>query len=133
MILPPKMFTTICAIAEVPDEKINQNWQDTFEKVISDFLNWLINETGLTEKQQGLLEKALTDIVNSQLAKDKSILELVRPILDENQQDEAVDKFAELFTINLENFYTTIKNTMTLEQKQVADSYIKTSYVGNNS
>lgn len=126
---PPKVFTTICNIIEMPTEKINQTWLDISEKVISEFIEWLINEGSLAEDQLKSLEKVLSEAANGKTPEGNQIFELVTPILKEDQKSQAMNKYSDLFVSNLEGFYTTLKETMTLEQKQVADSYTKTSYV----
>lgn len=125
----PKVFTTICNIAEMPTDKVNQTWHDLSEKVIGDFLNYLIQENDLNEEQEKSLEEILTNVNSENKPTEDSVINLVSPILNENQKDEAIKKFAELFSSNLESFYAAIKKSMTVEQRQVADSYLKSSYV----
>ena len=125
---PPKVFVTICNIAQMPADKINQAWLDLSEKVISEFIEWLIKESGLSQNQLKSLETMLQEVVNDKTPKGNNVLDLVKPILSEVQKKEAIDKYSDLFVTNLNSFYTTLKESMTFEQKQVTDSYIKTTY-----
>lgn len=125
---PPKVFTTICNIIEMSTDKIVQAWLDVSEKVINEFIGWLVNDSDLTEDQFKSLESVLLKVTNSQTSGGNKILDLVAPTLNEDQKNKATNMYADLFVKNLDGFYTGLKETMTLEQKQVADSYTKTSY-----
>ncbi len=129
----PSNFVTICNIVEWPAEKINQAWQDLSERVTEKFIEWLVNEGNLAENQQKSLGVLLTEIANNKFAPGDTILSLVDPTLNENQKKAASDKYGKLFVENLETFYTNLKETMTMEQKQVADSYIESLYARANN
>lgn len=116
----------------MPAEKITQSWRDIIEKVINDFIGWLVNDSDLNEGQQKSLEVLLTDIKDGKPCSSSNIVDLVAPILNVDQKDKAIGRFAELFVANLESFYTDLKRTMTQEQKKVADSYIQLSYDRNS-
>jgi len=129
----PSNFVTICSIVEMPTAKINQAWQDLSEKVTNEFIKWLVNEANLTENQQQSLGVSLTEIANNKFTPGDTILDLVDPILNEDQKKAASDKYGKLFVEDLETFYTNLKETMTMEQKQVADSYIESLYARANN
>jgi len=129
----PSNFVTICSIAEKSTDKINQAWQDLSEKISRKFIEWLINEGNLAENQQKSLGELLTEIADNKFAPGDTILNLVDPILDEGQRKTASDKYGNIFVENLEIFYTNLKKTMTMEQKQVADSYIESLYARDNN
>lgn len=123
----PKSFITICKIAEIPEEEIQPLWLNIWEKSISELLNWLTSDIDLSDEQLGKTEEVFANIGNS--GHEKSIIELLKPILDDNQLKMITDKFADLLTTNLDGFYTDLKAKMTLEQKQVLDSFIKSTNV----
>lgn len=129
----PNNFVTVCGIAEMPTEKINQAWRDLSEKVTEEFIEWLVNEGNLVENQQKSLGRLLTEIADNKFAHGDTILSLVDPVLVEDQKKAASDKYGKLFVENLETFYTNLKETMTMEQKQVADSYTKSLYARANN
>lgn len=129
----PSNFVTICSIAETPTEKINQAWQDLSERVTGGFIEWLINESNLSENQQKSLGRLLTEIANNKFIPGDTILSLVDPVLVEDQKKAASDKYDKLFVENLETFYTNLKETMTMEQKQIADSYTESLYARANN
>lgn len=129
----PSNFVTICNIVEWPADKINQAWQDLSEKVTEEFIEWLVNEGNLAENQQKTLGVLLTEISDNKFTPGDTFLDLVDPILNEDQKKMALDKHGKLFVENLETFYTNLKETMTMEQKQVADSYIESLYARANN
>ncbi|MBI2326231.1 hypothetical protein HYU91_02475 [Candidatus Collierbacteria bacterium] len=129
----PSNFVTICNIVEWSTDKINQAWQDLSEKVTSEFIEWLVNEGNLAENQQKSLGVSLMEISDNKFAPGDTILGLIDPILNEDQKKTASDRYAKLSIENLETFYANLKETMTMEQKQVADSYIESLYARANN
>lgn len=125
----PDTFATVCKIVGMSEEEINKSWISFSEGVINNFIEWLVKEGNLSEEQLKTLETLFVEVTNGKATQDNGLVDLVAPILNPDQKDKAVTKFAALFVENLENFYRDLRKKMTMEQKQVTDSYIKVSYV----
>lgn len=123
----PKSFLTICKMAGFSEDKIQFLWIDVWEKTISGFLEWLIKDLDLNNEQLQKLEELFLTIENRE--SKQSILASLELILSEGQMRLAAEKFAGLFTVNLDNFYTNLRSKMNMEQKQVVDSFIKLTNV----
>lgn len=128
MNLAPRSFLDICAITDISEDKAQTIWLDIWEKTILEFLTWLVKDVDLSYEQTKKLGDIMSSIVDK-TSGDYNILELIAPILREDQTRLVTEKFAQLFTTNLDDFYTDLKNKMTVEQKQVVNSFVKVAYV----
>ena len=127
----PENFTTICKIAGLPPERIRTAWGDVQEKILRDFFRWLAVEGNLSPGQQ---EKVLQLVENpDQIQQFGGIWETVAGVLEEKQLLLASGKMADIVLENLEKFYHSLRNIMTIEQRQVADAYIKTQHGGSKN
>lgn len=125
----PETFATVCKIVGMSEEEINKSWISISEGVINSFVEWLIKEGDLSEERLKTLETLFIEVTSGKATQGDGLVDLVAPILNQDQKDKAITKFAALFVENLENFYRDLRGKMTMEQKQVTDSYTKAAYV----
>lgn len=123
----PKYFVTFCKIAGLSPQKIQETWEAIWKKTLGDFFNWIINDLGITDEQgQKLL--IFFEKVSSTDNNDVDLLWDLGQILDHQQTMMASKKYVELFEGYLDDFLISLKSKMSLEEREVINSYRKTQH-----
>lgn len=117
----PSVFSTVCKIAGLNDADVNAAWTDVWNEGAFTVQGW-INE--FVKEKPELLEKLgqKRDGQNTQ-----SDLERFAGELSADDQKKLLEKCSEIMVQNMDSFFGRLKEKMTFEQRQVADSYLKTN------
>ncbi len=116
----PRAFVTFCRISGMSDERTVDAWKKLWEKVENEWEEKVATGNILKEEQITQLEKIVP-------GSDKKVTELLMTVLDGNQKQKGMELLGQVVADNLSSFYSNIKDTMSMEQRQVADSFIKVS------
>lgn len=123
----PADFINICGIAGISKEKTQEEWLSIWEKAITEYLFWLLNENDLSEMELRKLDAILTKVINKEKdVEEKDIIKITAILLeDEEKKRQAITKFAEIFVKHYIDTCQELEQTMSLSQKQVISAYSK--------
>lgn len=117
----PDIFLTFCRICEIPQEEITAAWDKITKKTLLDFSQWLVNEAKSSGSQTASLQK----LVNAKGGEgEKALQEFVQSV-SPDQRQSASAKLLSILATNLKDFYDSLYQGKTLEQKQVINAFLQ--------
>ena len=124
---PPPDFSFLFNVAGKTPEEAKTAWDSLNKTACSDFLTWLVKNSGLNKKELGKLETVLNGIIKKEIP-GENYLEAVLGVLDKKKKTAAVDKLAEVFAGNLRKTWENLKENAGVEEKSALENYLKTRY-----
>lgn len=111
LVSPPQFFFDYCRICAWSDAEIKKTWDEILRKTLNSFIG-RINEEISDEMVKKALEKA------NKSEDEKGVFVRFFANLPEEKQKVFSSEFFNILARNLDNFYETIKQTRTSEQKE---------------
>ncbi|KKU20779.1 MAG: hypothetical protein UX31_C0028G0001 [Candidatus Nomurabacteria bacterium GW2011_GWA1_46_11] len=117
----PSVFLTLCRIGEMSRQEIDDSWSKITDKTFLEFSRWLIDETKLSDSQAVGLQK----LVEAPQGEEQKALGQLVQTFSPDQKQQASAKLLSSLVANLQEFYNTLYQGKTMEQKQVIDAFLK--------
>jgi hypothetical protein len=107
------------------NDKANNVWLDIWEKSSQEFVAWLADSEDIPQEQRKRVAEKFAAFDRS---RENSVLSLALQSLEEPYLGTAIDKYADLLLTNLDSFYTSSFDRLTVDQKQAVSSFLSIAH-----